>query len=319
VVDGEGKKMSKSLGNVIAPQEIISKYGADILRLWVATSDYREDIRISPEILKGLIDTYRKIRNTLRFLLGNMADFKPADRVRNADMREIDRYALHRLNEVIAQVRGAYDTYEFHRASGAINNYCTVFLSGFYLDALKDTLYCDPTDGANRRSAQTALWEICSALTRLVAPILSFTAEETWRELRKKDGTLASSVFLADLPAVAADHAFAKEQEEKWELMLGVREKALQEFEKLRKDKKIGSNLEAHLDIRDAQGLAKIDPNLLRAVLGTWDISITAAAGAATELSASPSAYEKCDRCWRRVEDVGDDKLCHRCADAIKK
>jgi len=322
VVDGDGKKMSKSMGNVIAPQEIIDKYGADILRLWVATSDYREDIRISPEIVKGLVDTYRKIRNTLRFLLGNLADFAPANRTPYDDMRSIDRYALFRLTEVIAQVTLAYETYEFHRAAGVINNFCTVFLSGFYLDALKDTLYCDPSASTTRRSAQTALWEICSALTRLIAPILSFTSEEAWQELRKKDAACASSVFLADFPIGDATYIFTAGQKDKWSKLLSVREKALPEFEKLRKEKRIGSNLEAHLDIHDTIGLAGENRDLLKTVFGTWDISIVSAADPGNvskeiEVFASPSNYEKCERCWRRIEDVRADKLCCRCASVV--
>lgn len=323
VVDGEGKKMSKSVGNVIAPQQIIDQYGADILRLWVATSDYREDIRISPEILKGLVDTYRKIRNTLRFLLGNIGDLKANEAVPYDKMREIDRHALHSLQETVRQVTAAYDSYEFHRAASAVNTFCTVYLSGFYLDVLKDTLYCDAPAWESRRSAQSALAEISSVLVRLIAPIMSFTAEEAWQELRARDAALPSSVFLSDFPSVKSGHELAKDVREQWEKLFAVREKALMRYEELRKDKKIGSNLEAHADIFDAEGLAGIDRELLAMCVGTWDITVgrvsdPGAAVQAGEVAARPSTLHKCGRCWRFVDDVSENgELCGRCKKAV--
>lgn len=323
VVDGEGKKMSKSLGNTILPEQIINQYGADILRLWVATSDYREDIRISPEIIKGLVDTYRKVRNTLRFLLGNVADLSPSKAVRYEQLREVDRHALHTLQDVTRQVTSAYETYEFHRAAVAINNFCTVYLSGFYLDILKDTLYCDPKESPSRLSAQSALWEICSTLTRLLAPILSFTAEEAWTELRKKDSGLPESVFLSEYPKEDATRVFSGELAAKWDRLFGAREKALRQFEALRKDKKIGSNLEAHLDIFDPGELSDIDFDLLRTALGTWDVTLNKGeSGKPLEVAARPSGYIKCERCWRRTEDTKavekhGGSVCCRCAGAL--
>ncbi|MFH1367726.1 MAG: isoleucine--tRNA ligase [Elusimicrobiota bacterium] len=312
VVDGEGKKMSKSLGNVIASDNLIKQYGADIMRLWVATSDYKEDIRISPEILKGLADAYRKIRNTLRFLLGNISDFDPAkDAVEYSKMREIDRHALSRLHELTSEITRAYETYEFHSAAIGINKFCTVDLSGFYLDALKDTLYCDGKDWPARRSAQTALCEICSALIRMTAPVLSFTCEEAWAELRKKDAKLPASVFLADFPVSDAKKIFAGELREKWEKLSQIRDKALMQFEELRKNKEIGSNLEAHA----AVSCEEKDIDLLSNVLGTWDIEIKSSAE--VSVTAKKSALKKCDRCWRHVADVGSDGLCPRCKKAI--
>ena len=181
VVDADGKKMSKSLGNVIAPKEVIEQYGAEILRLWVSASDYREDIRISDNILKQLSEAYRRIRNTCRFMLGNLFDFDPpTDRVAYDSMLEIDRYALHRLQGLIRRTRSGLRCYEFHTIYHALHNYCALDLSAFYLDILKDRLYTSPPASIRRRSAQTALYAILDAMVRLMAPVLSFTAEEIW-------------------------------------------------------------------------------------------------------------------------------------------
>jgi len=324
VVDGEGKKMSKSLGNVIAPEQIISQNGADILRLWVAASDYREDIRISPEILKGQIDAYRKIRNTIRFLLGNIAGFNPTQNTVPFDrLREIDRYALVSLQSVLVQVTAAYESYEFHKAATAINNFCTVFLSNFYLDALKDTLYCDAQDAPSRRSAQTVLWELASVLTRLMSPILSFTAEEVWLELRAIDAALPPSVFLADFPVVNAERTISGEMQSLWSTMLAMRAQSLTACETLRKDKKIGSSAGAHLDIFDDGLLTGIDRELLAQVMGTADIEVKCIADPGNRaqevvVAATPSVHAKCERCWQYKQDVAVSSafggaLCGRC------
>lgn len=325
VVDGAGKKMSKSLGNVIAPQEIIDKSGADMLRLWVATSDYREDIRISPEILKGLSDTYRKIRNTLRFLLGNTYDYSPVNAINYDALREVDRHALSSLQKVIDEVTYAYRNYEFHRAVVSLNNFCAVYLSGFYLDALKDTLYCDDTASASRRGAQSVLWETASVITRLLAPILSYTAEETWQELRKKDSNLSESVFLSDLPQKREEYVFSQSLESKWEKLFALRNKALCEFELLRKDKKIGSNLEGRASIYHEASFAPeifADKELLSMVLGTWDVSVTQSSDE-LKIAAGKSEYPKCCRCWRHTPDTSknnkfSEDLCPRCASVLK-
>lgn len=321
VVDGEGKKMSKSLGNVIYPQKVIEQYGADILRLWVATSDYREDIKISQEILKGLIDVYRKIRNTLKFLFGNICDFSLKDKQPYEKMREIDRYALWRLQETIKQVRHAYDNYEFHKAAVAINNYCNVFLSGFYLDVSKDVLYCDGRSWQTRRSCQSALYEILSSLIRMLAPILSFTAEEAWLEFGKIDNGHEESVFLSQLPDVKREYLFPDQQALKWQNLFKIREKVLMELEALRKDKQIGSNLEAHVEVAGFE-----DKELLSVVLGTWDVKASSKPDASSEpsVAAAKSEYVKCERCWRFMEDVNQDNkyggnLCTRCVKALSE
>ncbi|MBN1622201.1 MAG: isoleucine--tRNA ligase [Endomicrobiales bacterium] len=330
VVDGEGKKMSKSLGNVIYPQEVIDKYGADILRLWVATSDYREDIRISQEILKGLTDTYRKIRNTLRFLLGNIWDFSiDKDKVAYKDMREIDRFALYKLQEVIKQVNNAYDSYEFHKAAVSINQFCTVFLSGFYLDVLKDTLYCDGQNWKSRKSAQTVLFEICSALARLLAPILSFTSEEVWQELGKIDKNCEESVFLASRPEINEKYVFSKELDDKWKKLSKTRDSVLIKFEELRKDKIIGSNMEGKLEILYSQNdkFLADEKELTQSVMGNWDIELKECADKSSETAVNQqgkSKFNKCERCWRFTEDVNNNNkfggnLCSRCLKTLEE
>jgi isoleucyl-tRNA synthetase len=318
VVDGQGKKMSKSLGNFISSEQLINKYGADILRLWIASSDYKEDIRISDEIIKGLSEAYRKIRNTIRFLLGNISDFAVTKNLSFKDMQEIDKYALSRIQHLISSTAAAYESYEFHKAASAINNFCTVFLSGFYLDALKDTLYCDDKDGIYRLSAQSAMFEICSILVRLISPVLSFTAEEAWKELKKLDSRLTWSVFLSDFPIINSKHILQTETIEKWERILEVREKALSSYEKLRQSKVIGSNLEASLNITYGHKYVEAfkDLKLANLTLGSWDIKYKKS-DKEDELiiEAVKSEYKKCARCWRYIDGIKDD-LCPRCLEA---
>ena len=202
VVDGQGYKMSKSLGNVIAPEEIIKQYGAEVLRLWVSAEDYRDDIRISPDILKRLSEAYRRIRNTCRFLLGNLGDFDPVtDALPYREMDELDRFALHQLQDLIKKIRHAYDRFEFHRVYHALHNYCVVDLSSFYLDILKDRLYVSATGSKSRRSAQTALYQILTTVLKLMAPVLSFTAEEAWWHLPQRTG---ETIHLESFPEVDA-------------------------------------------------------------------------------------------------------------------
>ncbi len=185
-VDGSGKKMSKSAGNVVAPQEVIDKYGAEVLRLWVSAADYRDDVRISPEILTHLAEAYRRIRNTSRYLLGNLSDFDPEkDRVADKDLLEIDRWAMHRLQKLVQRVEKAYDEFEFHVVFHSLHNFCAVDMSAFYLDILKDRLYTAKTTSIERRSGQTTMHAILSAMIRLMAPVLSFTADEVWGYMKE--------------------------------------------------------------------------------------------------------------------------------------
>lgn len=320
VVDGQGKKMSKSLGNVISAEQMINKYGADVLRLWIASSDYKEDIRVSDEILKGLSDAYRKIRNTIRFLLGNIGGFDHKKVLQFKDMQEIDKYALSRLQDLSTQVSAAYESYEFHKAASSINNFCTVFLSGFYLDALKDILYCNKVDSIERISAQSAMLEICSVLIRLVAPILSFTAEEAWKEILKVVPDAPKSVFLADFPITNSKMILQAETLEKWEKILDVREEVLAAYEKLRQNKIIGSNLEASLNITYGEKYAGVfkDKDLLNLTLGSWDIkAVQSDDEDMFKIEATKSEYGKCMRCWRHIEGIKED-LCPRCTEALK-
>ncbi|MDR3071114.1 MAG: isoleucine--tRNA ligase [Endomicrobium sp.] len=320
VVDGQGEKMSKSLGNFISSEQTVNKYGADVIRLWVAASDYKEDIRISDEILKGISDSYRKIRNTVRFLLGNIRDLNVKDTLPFQDMQEIDKYALSRLQQLITNVTSNYESYEFHKAAMAINNFCTVFLSGFYLDALKDILYCDKKNSKERISTQSAMFEICSVIIRLVCPILSFTAEEAWREIKKIISDGPQSVFLADFPIPNSKYILKAETLEKWKNILNVRREALLAYEKLRQSKIVGSSLEVSLDITYGQKYDELfkDLKLINLSLGSWDIQCKAS-NKEDELliTASKSKYKKCARCWRHMNEVKDD-LCPRCIEVIK-
>ncbi|GHT09467.1 isoleucine--tRNA ligase [Endomicrobiia bacterium] len=321
VVDGQGKKMSKSIGNIVSSDNLINKYGADVVRLWIASSDYKEDIRISDEIIRGLSDTYRKIRNTIRFLLGNIGDFDLKKALPFKDMQETDKYALSRLQQLISISLAAYESYEFHKAAAAIGNFCTVFLSGFYLDVLKDVLYCDKKDGIERKSAQSAMLKICSVIIRLISPILSFTAEEAWRELAKLLHDVPQSVFLLDFPVTDSKYVLHAETLEKWKKILYVRKEALAAYERLRQNKVIGSNLEASLNIKYGQKYNEVfkDLKLVNLTLGSWDVKCNFSDKEDDLLiEAAKSEYEKCARCWRHIDGIKDG-LCPRCREVIDK
>ncbi len=332
-VDGSGKKMSKSAGNVVAPQEVIDQYGAEVLRLWVSAADYRDDIRISKEILTHLAEAYRRIRNTCRYLLGNLSDFNPdADRVADNDLLEIDRWALHRLQKLIERVEKAYDEYEFHVVFHAIHNFCAVDMSAFYLDVLKDRLYTAKQTSVQRRSGQTTIHAILSALIRLMAPVLSFTADEVWSYT--KEGASTASVFLSTFPKVNEQYVDA-ELEARWDRVFAVRGEVAKVLESLRKEKKIGHSLDASVTLYAG-------PELLEFLDNYRDdlafIFIVSSVQLAKEQDAPPRAYQgqevkglkitagvakgkKCARCWMYLEDVGTVKdhpeICVRCAKAL--
>jgi isoleucyl-tRNA synthetase len=334
VVDGSGHKMSKSLGNVIAPGEIIGHYGAEILRLWVSAEDYRDDIRISPDILKRLSEAYRRIRNTCRFLLGNLHDFDPGKHaIDHEHLSELDRFALHQLQELIRDIRKAYDRFEFHRVFHALHNYCVVDLSGFYLDILKDRLYTSPTQGRARRSAQTVLHQILTSLARLMAPILSFTAEEVWWHLHpERRGQ--SSVHLECFPEPAAawrDEALQR----RWETLLALRSDVLRALESARQGKVIGHSLDARVLLAVPESLARVcteDLELLRSVCIVSELAVVpdpqglprameGAAIAGLRIQVEPAVAKKCERCWLRAESVGTfpdhPLICARCHGAL--
>jgi len=330
VVDGDGRKMSKSLGNVIAPDQIIKSHGAEVLRLWVAAEDYRDDIRLSPEILSRLTEAYRRVRNTVRFLLGNLADFDPqADRVEYARLPEIDRLILHRLQGLIAKVRRGYERFEFHAVYHGLHNFCVVDMSAFYLDVLKDRLYTSPAASEARRAAQTVLYEVLQGLVRLMAPVLSFTAEEAWGYL---PGAKEASVHLAAMPEPREDYLDSA-LAERWERLLEVRAEVLKPLEAARKDKLIGHALEAEVTLYPGDNLAPLLKEYLGQLatlfivsqvrLGENDPPEGAFRSELLPLAvvAAKAAAEKCERCWMRLPSVGASAaaptLCHRCRDAL--
>ncbi len=323
VVDGEGKKMSKSKGNVVAPQKVSDTMGADILRLWVAATDYSGELSISDEILKRVVESYRRIRNTLRFLLANTSDFDPAkDAVAIDQLMEIDRYAIARMNELQAEIRTHFNDYEFHPVVAKLQMYCSEDRGGFYLDILKDRLYTSGVASEARRSAQTAIWHITQALLRLMAPILSFTVEEAWAVFADKDTyeasgeTIFTQTFYA-LPAIADGDALLA----KYAALREVRANVLKELEEVRVSGAIGSSLQAEVEIHahgDKLALLQGLGDDLKFVLITSAANVVAANSAdAEKVVVSPSKYRKCERCWHYRADVGSDAahagLCARC------
>ncbi len=325
VVDGHGKKMSKSTGNVISPDQVIRKYGAEILRLWVSAEDYRDDIRISDEILKRLVEAYRRIRNTCRFLLGNLSDFDPAtDSVGPDDLWEIDRYALDRLNRLIHRCLRAYDAYEYHVIFHRLHNFCAVDLSSFYLDILKDRLYTFPARSPDRRAAQTALYEILHKLVRLMAPVLAFTSDEVWDHLPGVSGSVHQELF-PEVDRARIDDTLA----ERWSRLRDVRSLVTRAAEAQRAAKVIGHSLDAkvvlHADDRWESFLAPYAPELpLLFIVSQVELSEDAG-GEHTDpnlpgigVDVVRADGEKCQRCWNYATTVGDDPAhpdaCARCA-----
>ena len=329
VVDGQGKKMSKSAGNVVAPQDVIKQSGAEILRLWVAAQDYREDLRISQEILTHLIEAYRKIRNTCRFLLSNLYDFDAVQhRVPYDQLPELDRWALTRLGELIPRVRQAYEDFEFHTIFHALNNFCSVDLSAVYLDILKDRLYTFHKDAHERRSSQTVLYDVLVAMTKLMAPVLSFTAEEVWRTLSTQMPGLsaAKSVHLAAFPE--SDPSWRNpELTARWEELLAHRSRVQGVLEESRREKTIGSSLEAYVRIEaDAETfrfLQRYEPDLSTIFIVSKVTLVQSVGGREpVRVTVSKSQAGKCERCWNYREAVGTDAahptLCDRCLEAIR-
>jgi isoleucyl-tRNA synthetase len=326
VVDGEGKKMSKSAGNVIAPDEVINKLGADVLRLWVAAEDYKDDIKISNEILKRLADAYFRIRNTYRFLLGNLYDFDPAkDQVPYGELYEIDRWALHHLQKLISRVREAYERFEFHVVYHSVQNFCAVEMSALYFDILKDRLYTFPARSAGRRSAQTALCEILEALTALMAPILSFTAEEVWKYVPLEPGK-KESVHLTLFPEVRSDYV-DEALNDRWEKIWEIRSVVTKALEEARKDRKIGLSLDAQVHLyvpeKTFQFLQPYEKEL-RSIFIVSSVTLKATKDE-KEMRAEVLRAEgkKCERCWNYEVSVGrhseHQTICERCVQALQR
>lgn len=333
-MDGEGRKMSKSVGNVVAPQDVINKYGADVMRLWISSVDYQGDVRLSDKIVKSMSDVYRKIRNTFRYLLGNLSDFDPkTDSVAYADMEELDRWALLRMEQVKETVLKAYDDYEFHVMYHAVHNFCTVDLSAIYLDILKDRLYTEKADSKLRRSAQTAMYEILTTLVRLVAPVLCFTSEEVWQALPNKEER-EWSVHMSDMPKVNEAY-LDKALDEKWKKRLAVRSVAMKALEEARQAKVIGHPLDAEVTVYadgEAYDIVKAMEKELVDFLLVSQTHIVSGTAAAPENAASNEegtvkasvavcTLAKCERCWKRSADVDADPkhpgVCARCAHVL--
>ncbi|MBK4737447.1 isoleucine--tRNA ligase [Noviherbaspirillum pedocola] len=323
VVDGEGKKMSKSKGNVVAPQKVSDTLGAEILRLWVASTDYSGELSISDEILKRVVEAYRRIRNTLRFLLANTADFDPAaNAVPLEQMLEIDRYALARMQQLQQEVLAHFEAYEFHPVVGKLQMYCSEDLGGFYLDILKDRLYTGGADSLARRSAQTAIWQLTHALLRLMAPILSFTAEEAWSFFagEKAYADSAETIFTQTFFALP-ELPNAVELLDKYARIREVRAEVMKQLEEVRVSGAIGSSLQAEVEIRAAGEKFALLSGLgddLKFVLITSGAKVTEVPDAAQEaVIVTPSDAEKCERCWHYRRDVNADHahpgICARC------
>jgi isoleucyl-tRNA synthetase len=323
VVDGAGKKMSKSKGNVVAPQKVSDSLGAEILRLWVASTDYSGELSISDEILKRVVEAYRRIRNTLRFLLANTSDFNPAtDTVAVADMLEIDRYAVAGMARLQDEILAHYNAYEFHPVVSKLQMYCSEDLGGFYLDILKDRLYTTAVTSHARRSAQTAIWHITQALLPLMAPMLSFTAEEAWATFADaktySDGgeTIFTQTYYT-LPTVDGVEALLA----KYGTLREVRADVTRQLEEVRGAGSIGSSLQAEVIVKaHGERFAALEAlgDDLKFVLITSAASVSQVATAEDEsVTVTPSAYQKCERCWHYRADVGaapeHPGLCGRC------
>lgn len=333
IVDEERQKMSKSLGNGISPQEILNQYGADILRLWVSSADYRQDMRISKEMFKHLAQNYLKIRNTARYILGNLAGFDPkTDLVPYADMCELDRWALMKLNDLVAKVIKGYDDYEFHVVLHAIHNFCVVDMSNFYLDVIKDRLYCEDKNGVLRRSAQTAMYEILDALVRMIAPILCFTADEIWQAMPHRDGDDAANIVLNEMPKVNPAWAFAEDAVSKWNKLTALRDDVNKALEEARKNKVIGKPLEAwvtvYADDETADLLETVPADELAALCIVSKLRVIRGSGEGmqgenlpVQIAIERASGDKCERCWMYVDSIGQDPkhptLCARCAAVV--
>ena len=329
-VDGEGKAMHKSLGNAVSPDEVIKDYGADMLRLWVASADYTQDMRISKDIMKQLSQAYLKIRNTARYMLGNLCDFEPdTDAVAVENLMELDRYALYRFNELVKTVRAAYDRYEFHAVYRAVYNFCVVDMSNFYLDIIKDRLYCG--NEAERRSAQTALYSILDGMTRLIAPILAFTSDEIWHAMKHAQGVNAESVLFNDMPGDNAAFALDAAARERWAKLVSLRDAVNKALENARNagvfKKAQDTDVTLSVSESDAAFLAGVDLASL-CIVSKVTVTTGAVEGEKSEdclipctIAVALDESPKCPRCWNHSEHIGADghhnQLCDRCAAVV--
>jgi isoleucyl-tRNA synthetase len=332
VLDGEGRAMHKSLGNTIEPDQVIKRYGAETLRLWAASVDFHEDVRVSETILSRLVEAYRKLRNTFRYMLGNLAGFDAArDSVPAGELREIDQWILLRAEDLVARCRAWYANYEFHKVYQAVYAFAAVDLSAIYFDVLKDRLYTSAAKSQARRSAQTALYRLLHALARLVAPIMSFTAEEVWGHMRRPDASATpSSVHVALFPepgelSAGLDDA-ARKRAAAWDRLMQVRNDVLKSLETARNEKLIGAPLEARVRLSAGGDLYPLLESYARELPSLFIVSQVE-----LERSASPdvgvtverAAGQKCERCWKYTTDTGSDAryptICGPCAEAVEE
>lgn len=323
VVDGQGRKMSKSLGNGVSPIDVSNKFGADILRLWALSSDYSMDVNLSDDILKGISDVYRKIRNTARYILGNTYDYDPENPVAYEDLQEIDKWALTRLNKLIKDCTKDYDTYSFGNCYHDVNQFCVVDMSSFYLDIIKDRLYTEKADSVARRAAQTTMYYILDALVKILTPMISFTAEEIWSAMKHTEKENVESPMLADYP-VSNDEWDNKEIAEKWEKIIKVKNIVAKDLELARAEKTIGNSLDAKVTIY-AEGeeykFLKENEELIKLVLIVSGLEIQENNRKQEEklgVKVEHATGEKCERCWM-YNDHLEDGLCPRCKEVLEK
>ena len=331
-VDGQGRAMHKSLGNGVDPADLIKDFGADIVRLWAASSDYHADVRCSKEIFKQIAQNYLKFRNTARYFLGNLSDFDPnCDCVALENLEELDRWALTKLDELTKLVRKSYKGYEFHVITHAMNDFCVVELSSFYLDILKDRLYCEDKAGLRRRSAQTALWLIVDAMAKLFAPILAFTCDEIWQSMPHLASDDARNVLLNQMPESFEAYCLSADQMAKWDMVMKLRQDVNGILEKARADKRIGKALEAHVTLSSENAELKAaceGKNLAEiCIVSAVDWSApeegaevgTGANFADLTIGVSEAKGEKCPRCWMHSLEADENGLCKRCAAVVSR
>lgn len=335
LVDEQGRKMSKSMGNGIDPQDVIKQMGADILRLWVSSADYKSDVAVSPAILKQMSEAYRKIRNTARYLLGNLYDFEPGkDKVEFSQMSELDRWALLKLQKLVKRVTEGYRNYEFHVVYHSVHNFCAVDMSAFYLDIIKDRLYTSVPSSLERRAAQTVMYEIITALVKILTPVLAFTSEEIWRYI-PKTGNDVGSVQLCEMPQVKEEY-IDEALEAKWEKIIKIRDEIAKALEAARREKVIGHSLDAHVVVFADEELLKFLSPLVSELATILIVSRAELIDAADapekvfssgevqglKVGVSQAAGVKCERCWTYSEETGVDNdypaVCPRCLKVVK-
>ncbi len=326
-IDDQGRKMSKSIGNTIAPQEVIKESGADVLRLWVLASDYKSDVAVSKGIIKQVTEVYRKIRNTARYILGNTYDFSVNLPVEYKDLLEIDKWALIKLNKLVKDCTEAYDKYEFHNAYQAINQFCVVDMSTFYLDIIKDRLYTSKADSLERRSAQTAMYEILDSLVKILAPMTCFTAEEIWNAMPHRENENVESVMLTDYPKFKPEYE-NKELEERWNKIIDLKEEVSKKLEEARMEKVIGHSLNAKVTLYtndDKYEQLMKDADLLATVFIVSKVEVENNKREEDNeigIKVEVADGEKCERCWMYSDTVGKDHthptLCKRCIDNLE-